>query len=78
MSGVVLSDSVGEKKFTFAEGTTLASGSWVFHPTAKLGFELLDNKGAVWLVNAKGNRVLDAVHYQAQPDGFSLGRSPRR
>ena len=40
-----------------------------------LGFEFAADRGAVWLFNAEGNRVLDALHYRPQPDGYSLGRT---
>jgi hypothetical protein len=75
LSGATLTDSVGEKKHTFAEGTKLAGGETIEVEETALGFEFAANRGVVWLFNAEGNRVLDALHYRPQPDGYSLGRT---
>ena len=75
LSGATLTDSVSEKKHTFAEGTKLAGGETIEVEETALGFEFAANRGVVWLFNAEGNRVLDALHYRPQPDGYSLGRT---
>lgn len=75
LSGATLTDLVGEKKFTFAEGTKLAGGAWLAVEETALGFKFSTDRGAVYLFNAENNRVIDALHYRPQPDGFSLGRS---
>ena len=75
LSGAVLTDSVGDKKFTFNEGTIIDAGKQLAVSSEQLGFPLVDGKGAVWLLNATDTRVLDAIHYKAQPNGSSLGRS---
>ena len=75
LSGAVLTDSVGDKKFTFNEGTIIDAGKQLAVSSEQLGFPLVDGKGAVWLLNATDTRVLDALHYKAQPNGSSLGRS---
>ena len=75
LSGVTLTDSIDEQKYTFAKGTTLAGGGTLAVDESALGFEFAPDRGVVWLFNAKGNRVLDALHYRPQPDRYSLGRS---
>ena len=75
LSGVTLTDSIDEQKYTFAKGTTLAGGGTLAIGESALGFEFAPDRGVIWLFNAKGNRVLDALHYRPQPDGYSLGRS---
>ena len=75
LSGATLTDSIGEKKHTFAEGTKLTGGETLAVTETALGFEFAADRGAVWLFNAEGNRVLDALHYRPQPDGYSLGRT---
>jgi len=75
VSGAVLTDSIGDKKFTFNEGITIGAGEQLTVSSEQLGFPLVDGKGAIWFLNATNTRVLDAIHYKAQPNGFSLGRS---
>jgi len=75
LSGAVLTDSIGNKKFTFNEDTIIGAGEQLIVSSEQLGFPLVDGKGAVWFINATDTRVLDAVHYNAQPNGYSLGRS---
>jgi hypothetical protein len=75
LSGVTLTDSIDEQKYTFAKGSKLAGGGTLAVGASALGFEFAADRGVVWMFNAEGNRVLDALHYRPQPDGYSLGRS---
>jgi len=75
LSGVTLTDSIDVQKYTFAEGKTMAGGETLVVGESALGFEFAPDQGVVWLLNAEGNRVLDALHYRPQPNGYSLGRS---
>ena len=75
LSGAYLTDSVSEKTYTFPKGTTLAGGAVLAVEETKLDLKFAADLGVIWLFNAEGNRVIDALHYMPQPDGFSLGRS---
>ena len=75
LSGAVLTDTIGDKIFTFKEGIIIGAGEQLVVSSEQIGFPLVDGKGAVWFLNATDNRVLDAIHYKAQPNGFSLGRT---
>ncbi|MDP7048474.1 MAG: lamin tail domain-containing protein [Verrucomicrobiota bacterium] len=75
LSGTVLTDSIGDEKFIFKEGIIIGAGEQLTVSSEQLGFPLVDGKGVVWFLNGTNTRVLDAIHYKAQPNGFSLGRS---
>ena len=75
LSGAVLTDSIGDKKFTFNEGTIIGAGEQLVGVFGAAWFSAGRWKGCSLVFKCHIYRVLDAIHYKAQPNGFSLGRS---
>ena len=75
LTGCTLSDRPDENRFVIASGTIPARGFMVFDQN-QLGFALSTLGETVYLKNAAGTRVLDAVRFEAQENGVALGRYP--
>ncbi len=76
ISGCVLTDNPSTNKFIIPPGTVLGAGGFAVFYQSSFGFALNAAGDAVFLKNPDGSRVLDAVQYEAQAEGVSLGRSP--
>ncbi len=76
LTGCFLSDDPATNKFTMPPGTIVPGrGFAVFYET-NLNFALSSHGEEIYLRNAAGTRVLDAVRFGAQENGVSTGRSP--
>ena len=76
LSGCVLTDDAGTNKFTIPPGTVIGPGAFLVFNQTTLGFGLSGAGETVFFKNPDGSRVLDAVQFEAQADGVSLGRWP--
>lgn len=77
ISGCTLSDDRDLAKYVFPASTTLAAGAFIRVEQATLGFGLKAGGDTVWF-RAPGapGRVLDAVRFGPQTEGFPWGRYP--
>lgn len=76
LSGCTLSDSPSTNKFTFPSNTRIAPRGFLVVDQSELGFGLSSGGETVYFRNADGSSVLDAVRFEAQAQGVSLGRYP--
>lgn len=82
LSGFYLSDDYSSlKKFTIANGTSVASHSFLSFTEAQLGFDLsivpvTKERVSIALTNAAGTRVVDAAIFEPKVDGKSEARLP--
>lgn len=76
ISGVILTDDPTTNKFVAPPGTVIPPRGFVSFTAAQLGFALAGKGGTVFLFNPDSSRVLDAVQYEPQADGVSVGRWP--
>lgn len=76
LSGAWLSDVAGTNKFRIPDGTTIAARGFLAYTDAQLGFSLSADGEAIYLVNSNQTRVLDAVKFDGQENGVSMGRYP--
>jgi regulation of enolase protein 1 (concanavalin A-like superfamily) len=76
VSGCILTDSPFADKFVIPQGTSLSPrGHRAFYQT-ELGFGLKAGGDTVYFKNPAADQILDAVRFEAQAQGVSLGRSP--
>ena len=76
LSGCTLTDDPANQKFVLPAGTTIGPGGFLAFDQTQLGFQLNGAGGTVYFINPNLSRVLDAVPFEAQADGISLGRWP--
>jgi len=76
LSGCALTDDPLSKKFVVPSGTILGPGGFISFDRTQLGFGLSAVGETLYLLTPDGLRILDAVQYEAQADGVSLGRWP--
>ncbi len=76
ISGCVLTDNPGLNKFIAPPGTVIPPRGFLALTQTQLGFGLKGGGDTVYLKNPDGSRVLDAVRFDAQAEGVSLGRWP--
>ena len=76
LSGCILTDDTTTNKFVIPNGTTIAPSGFISFDQNQLGF-IPDGSGStIYFIKPDGSRILDAVQYEAQADGVSLGRWP--
>jgi len=75
ISGCVLSDG-GTNQFVIPPGTELPARGFASFTSAQLGFSAGANGRPLLLWNPTRTRVLDAVRFPGQHDGFALARTP--
>lgn len=76
LSGAWLSDKPYENRFQIPEGTLLPPGGFLSYDENQLGFALRASGEAVYLVDPEDTRVIDAIRFEAQANGVSMGRYP--
>ena len=76
IGGCTLSDDPATNKFTITGGTTIPARGFVYFTESQLGFGLDAAGETIYFKNAAGTQVLDALHFEAQENGISLGRYP--
>jgi len=76
LSGCVLTDDATKNKFIFPANSVIGAAGYLSLPQGRLGFSLNPAGGLVLFRNPDGSRVLDAVSYEPQGRGVSLGRWP--
>jgi len=75
LSGCVLTDDPAFRQFVIPAGTTIGPGAFVSF-NAALGFLLNPAGDTIYFIEPDGSRVLDAVQFEAQGNGVSVGRWP--
>jgi hypothetical protein len=74
LSGCFLSDDPASDKFMIARGTEIPARGYVVFNRNELGFALSAAGETIYLVNPDRTRVLDAVRFEGQAPGVSMGR----
>ncbi len=76
VSGCSLSDDAKTNKFFLAPGTIIPGRGFLVYDQNALSFAPSASGGTVYLRNASGTRVLDAIRYEGQQENVSFGRTP--
>jgi len=76
LSGFWLSDDAGTNKFRIPNGTVLGPRGFVSFNQTTLGFALTGEGEQIFLVNSNQTRVINAIGYEGQENGVSMGRYP--
>ena len=76
LSGCILTDDASLNKFVISPGTLIPPAGFVSFNQSQLGFSLNPAGGTVYFIKPDGSRILDAVQFEPQADGVSLGRWP--
>lgn len=76
IGGVILTDDPETNKFVIPTGTQIPPGAFVAFTETQLGFGLSSGGETLFMKHPSGQRVLDAVRFEAQENGVSLGRTP--
>jgi hypothetical protein len=76
LSGAWLSDEAGTNKYRIPNGTTIVARGRLAYTETQLGFGLAADGEHIFLVNSNRTRVLDAVAFDGQENGVSMGRYP--
>lgn len=76
LSGAWLTDSPTTNKFQIPEGTTISAGGFLAFNETQLGFSLSSEGETIYLLNPRGDRVVDAVRFGDQRPEVSTGRYP--
>lgn len=76
LGGCVLTDNPATNKFRIPTGTVIPPKGWISFSELELGFALSASGETVYLVAPDGSRIIDALRFDAQQNGVSLGRYP--
>jgi len=76
LSGCALTDDSETNKFVFATGTTIQARGFLSLDQVQLGFSLSSGGETIYFKDPVNPRVLEAVRFDAQQNGVSLGRYP--
>ena len=76
VGGAWLTDNPATNKFQIPLPTIIPPGGFVSFDQNQLGFSLSSGGERILFVNSSQTRVLDALRFEAQANGISLGRSP--
>jgi hypothetical protein len=76
LSGAWLSDDITTNKYRISNGTSLPPKGFAVFTESMLGFRLNKLGSDIALVNSNRTRVIDAIRYEPQENGVSMGRVP--
>lgn len=76
LAGCVLSDDPDLDKYVIPGGVTIPANGFVSFNQTTLGFSLSADGETIYFKNAARTRVLDAVRFDGQENGVSMGRWP--
>jgi hypothetical protein len=76
LSGCTLSDDATTNKFTIPDGTVISARGFVIFDQAEMGFSLNAGGETLYFRNAAGTRMIDAVSFDGQENGITIGRYP--
>jgi hypothetical protein len=76
IGGCVLTDNADTNKFIIPTNTMIPANGFITFYETNLGFALSAEGETIYLKNPQNTRVLDAVRFEAQENGVSMGRSP--
>ena len=76
LSGAWLSDSATTNKYRIQNGTMIGATSYVYFVESQFLFGLSSSGERILLVNSNQNRVIDALDFENQGSGVSMGRWP--
>lgn len=76
ISGTILTDDPDTNKFVVPLGMQVPANGFVVFTEAQLGFGLSSGGETVYFKHPSGQRVIDAVRFEAQENGIPLGRYP--
>lgn len=76
VGGCILTDDGDTNKFVIPAGTTIPAGGFVVFTETQLGFGLSSGGETIFFKHPSGQRVLDAVRFDAQERGVATGRFP--
>ena len=76
LAGCVLTDDPATNKFIILTNTVIPAQGFVAFTQTQLGFALSAAGEKIFFMNPTGTRVIDAVSFDAQENGVSMGRYP--
>jgi hypothetical protein len=76
LGGCVLTDDPATNTFVIPAGTVIPARGFLSFDETQLGFSLSSSGESVFLKNAAGTRIIDALRFPAQENGVALGRFP--
>lgn len=76
LSGVWLSDKPYENRFQIPDGTTIGPRGFLVYDELELPFSLAAAGEGIYVVTPDDTRVIDAIAFEAQLNGISMGRYP--
>jgi Lamin Tail Domain/CotH kinase protein len=76
ISGCVLTDDPDTNKFVIPSGTLIAPHGFVYYTQTNMNFALNAEGETIYFKNAARTRIIDAVRFDAQENGISMGRYP--
>jgi hypothetical protein len=76
LSGCILTDKATTNRFFIPTNSVIQPQGFLCYDEIQLGFRLSAAGETVYFENPTGTRVLDAVRFDAQENGVSLGRYP--
>jgi hypothetical protein len=76
ISGCILTDNPATNRFVVPTGTVIPPNGLVYFTQTQMGLGLKSDGETIYLKNPEANRVLDAVRFEAQAEGVSMGRWP--
>ena len=76
ISGCILADDPSTNKFVIPPGTIIPARGFVYYTETNMNFALAAAGETIFFVNPGRTRVLDAVQFDAQENGVSMGRWP--
>ncbi len=76
LSGCILTDDASTNQFSIPKGTVIAARGYAVFDEGQLGFALNAAGETIYFKNSDQSRVLDAVRFEPQENGVSMGRFP--